>query len=243
MKYMGSKSRISKFIVPIIQTYIDENKIETYIEPFCGGCNIIDKISCRNKVAADNNHYLISMLNNIHRFAELPEFVTKEHYADVRDCFNSGLNKYEDWYIGAIGFLASYNGRFFDGGYAGRVNTASGVCRDYYLEAKKNVLAQKLDSIDFLCCDYLDTNVYANSLLYCDPPYNGTKKYNSSVGFNYDTFWNWAREKSVDNIVIISEQNAPDDFSCIWEKETLRTIDNTKRVTSIEKLFILGAEK
>lgn len=37
MKYMGSKSRISKYIVPIIQKYIDENGIKTYIEPFVGG--------------------------------------------------------------------------------------------------------------------------------------------------------------------------------------------------------------
>ena len=37
MKYMGSKSRISKYIVPIIQKYIDENAIKTYIEPFVGG--------------------------------------------------------------------------------------------------------------------------------------------------------------------------------------------------------------
>ena len=37
MKYMGSKYRISKYIVPIIQKYIDENGIKTYIEPFVGG--------------------------------------------------------------------------------------------------------------------------------------------------------------------------------------------------------------
>lgn len=37
MKYMGSKSRISKYIVPIIQKYIDENRIKTYVEPFVGG--------------------------------------------------------------------------------------------------------------------------------------------------------------------------------------------------------------
>lgn len=44
MKYMGSKSRIAKDIVPIIQKCIDDNNLETYIEPFVGGANIIDKI-------------------------------------------------------------------------------------------------------------------------------------------------------------------------------------------------------
>lgn len=46
---MGSKSRIAKYIIPIIQRYIDDNKINTYIEPFCGGCNIIDKIKSDKK--------------------------------------------------------------------------------------------------------------------------------------------------------------------------------------------------
>lgn len=37
MKYVGSKNKISKYIVPIIQKHIDENEIRTYIEPFVGG--------------------------------------------------------------------------------------------------------------------------------------------------------------------------------------------------------------
>jgi DNA adenine methylase len=42
------------------------------------------------------------------------------------------------------------------------------------------------------------------------------------------------------NNVIISEYQAPDDFKCIWSKETktdIRTKDNGKE-TRIEKLFI-----
>ena len=37
MKYFGSKSRIAKYIVPILQKEIDENHITTYFEPFVGG--------------------------------------------------------------------------------------------------------------------------------------------------------------------------------------------------------------
>lgn len=37
IKYFGSKSRITKDIVPIIQKAIDDNNINTYIEPFVGG--------------------------------------------------------------------------------------------------------------------------------------------------------------------------------------------------------------
>ena len=37
---MGSKSRIAKDIMPIIQKCIYDNKIDTYIEPFVGGSNM-----------------------------------------------------------------------------------------------------------------------------------------------------------------------------------------------------------
>ena len=48
MRYMGSKNRISKYIVPIIQSYINDNT-NCYIEPFVGGANMIDKIQCDKK--------------------------------------------------------------------------------------------------------------------------------------------------------------------------------------------------
>ena len=37
MVYMGSKRRIKKRLVPILQDYIDNNNVTTYIEPMVGG--------------------------------------------------------------------------------------------------------------------------------------------------------------------------------------------------------------
>ena len=65
MVYQGSKNKIAKYIVPIIQKYIDDNNITTYIEPFCGGLNIIDKIKCKNRIASDYNEDLIALLKYI----------------------------------------------------------------------------------------------------------------------------------------------------------------------------------
>ena len=240
MKYMGSKSRITKHIVPIIQEYIDKNNIDTYIEPFVGGANVIDKIRCENKIGCDIHEYLIEMFKNLDKIATLPSHVTKEHYSDVRECFNKGIHsKYEKWYIGAIGFLASYNGRFFCGGYAGIVKTKSGTVRNYYDEAKRNLETQipNLLDIEFNCMNYKDVEI-EDSLIYCDPPYQGKKKYGINKSFDHDEFWQWVRDMSKDNIVIVSECQAPDDFECIWQQDVLRTIDNTKRVKSVEKLFI-----
>ena len=38
MKYMGSKAKVARYIVPIIQEQIERSGYETYLEPFCGGC-------------------------------------------------------------------------------------------------------------------------------------------------------------------------------------------------------------
>ena len=43
---------------------------------------------------------------------------------------------------------------------------------------------------------------------------------------------------SKNNIVVISELQAPDDFECIWEQEVTRTQNNRDRIKSTEKLFI-----
>ena len=40
MKYMGSKAKVARYIVPIIQEQIERSGYETYLEPFCGGCNV-----------------------------------------------------------------------------------------------------------------------------------------------------------------------------------------------------------
>lgn len=247
MKYMGSKSRITKYIVPIIQKYIDDNGITTYIEPFVGGANVIDKIQCKNRYGTDKNKYLISLLQYVQSGKPLYEAVSKELYDKARDAFNNGdASEFEDWQIGNIGFLASYNGRWFDGGYAkpGYEKTKSGLrYRDYYNESKNNLLnqAQNLTDIKFESCDYLELHPN-NTLVYCDPPYKGTKQFANAVRFDYDLFWETMRKWSKNNIVIVSEEHAPDDFTCIWEQSVSRSINANNKSKSIEKLFIYNTK-
>ena len=88
MVYQGSKNRISKFLVPIIQKYIDDNNIKTYIEPMCGSCSIIEKIKCENKIAADVNDELIALLRYVKSDPFLsiaPHDCNFEHYSEVRE--------------------------------------------------------------------------------------------------------------------------------------------------------------
>lgn len=231
---MGSKSRIAKFIVPILQEYIDNRNASLYVEPFVGGCNIIDKINCKERVGSDINEYLIALLKHIQVGGRLPEHITRKEYSNVR----ADKNKYESWYVGCVGFLASFNGRWFDGGYSGIVNTKIGTVRNYYDEAKRNLLKQSdsIKDITFYSCDYRDTNV-KNAVIYCDPPYQDTKQYTTL--FDSEVFWETMRIWAKDNIVIISELNAPKDFECIWAADVGRTIKPNDSKKVIEKLFVL----
>lgn len=80
MKYMGSKSRIAKYIVPILQECIDSNNVTTYIEPFVGGANIIDKIRCQERIGSDINPYLIALLKRVQEGKPLLDEVSKDTY-------------------------------------------------------------------------------------------------------------------------------------------------------------------
>ena len=95
-----------------------------------------------------------------------------------------------------------------------------------------------LQDVKFDCKDYRELE-YENALIYCDPPYANTTEY--TVGnFDNKEFWQWCRDMSKTNTVIISEYIAPDDFKCIWQKK-IKTEIRTKingRENRIEKLFV-----
>jgi DNA adenine methylase len=244
MKYMGSKARIAKYILPIIQKRLADYNIHTYIEPFSGGMNMIDKVRCEHKIASDNNEYLIEIFKNMDKLESmLPEMVSKEHYDECRKAYyNKDFSNFPQWYIGAIGFLASYSGRFYSGGFNGQSYLDGMSKRCYYDEAKRNLLKQlpSLEGIDFVYGDYEE--LYSNKtdcLFYCDIPYKSVKQYDTSINFDYDRFWNWAEKMSEKNIVLVSEYIAPDNWDCIWSKPLLKTMNHGNNVNSVEKLFEL----
>ena len=104
---------------------------------------------------------------------------------------------------------------------------------------KTNILRQidGLQGIQFETKDYRTITDIKNWCIYLDPPYSGVKKYENSKDFNYIVFWEYVRNLSKDNIVLVSEQNAPPDFECIWSQTVNRSIKATNKSYSTEKLF------
>ena len=117
MVYMGSKNRIAKDLLPIITKYLTKDR--WYVEPFCGGCNMIDKVKHDKRIANDYNKYLIALFKALQDGIELPNQITKEMFAEARDNFHGKKETMTLYLIGWIGFMAGFSGRFFDGGYAG----------------------------------------------------------------------------------------------------------------------------
>lgn len=240
MVYQGSKNRLSKYLVPIIQKYIDDNNIETYIEPMCGSCSIIEQIKCYHRIASDVNDELIALLKYAQSDAELsiaPDDCSFEHYADVRENRKLKTGKYSKEYTALIGYCASYGGRYYEGGF-GRDKTGK---RNIYKERVKNLKedCDLLKNVDIRCCDYKDFVNYKNCLFYFDPPYRNTKQY-ANQSIDYEEFYNFLRKLSENNIVLVSEYNMPDDFQCIWQKErkVMQKSDRVNAEKAVEKLFI-----
>lgn len=183
MKYQGNKSRIANDILPIM---LADYKGKTFVDAFCGSCAIIQDVPTDYlRIANDNNRYLIAMWRSLTVGKDsFPTVINKELYDDVRDCFHGRNDFYEDDLIGWVGYMASFNGRFFSGGYSGHnVANKTGKTRDYITENINNITKQlqehNLRNITWFSGDYWKIPLPDNSLIYCDIPYKDTKQYDT----------------------------------------------------------------
>lgn len=238
MKYMGGKSRIVDEFLPIILKERKDNQV--FVDLFCGGCHVIEKVDGK-RVANDYNKYLIAMWKGLINNEDRPIIIERELYNRARTEYNNGTNnEFSDFLIGWIGWMGSYNGRFFDGGYSG--HSVGKTNRDYISEQIRNTSKQidNLKNVNFFSKSYKDFSYKDACLIYCDIPYKGTKQYATSKNFNHDEFWEWCRlMKSKGHTIFISEYNAPEDFICVWEKEVTNSMNQTKTYKPIEKLFTI----
>jgi len=228
MRYFGGKTRTCKAIAAIIQSNLKEDQL--FISPFVGGgwveCLIKGKKEC-----FDKHTYLIAMYKELQSGWEPPKTLTKEEYNHVKDNLDE-----KPYLSGFVGFGCSFAGKWF-GGYA-----KDSTDRNFCLNAYNSILRKMEGFIDtrFDCKSYLDLDPH-DAVIYCDPPYCGTTQYSKKIvgDFDSDEFWKKMRKWSEDNVVIVSEYNAPDDFNCVWEQSVKLDIRdaNNKKKDRIEKLF------
>lgn len=270
---MGSKRRIAGDILPVIVRYMEG--CDGYIEPFCGSCSIAMRLPeflpCGHRVermCCDVNPYLIEMFkyftenhNAIEKvieggrvFSSFPPdeyFIEKDVYKGWRDFFYSTMYDhilYSQENIalcGFVGYMASFHGRLYDGGYGGKAGK-----RNYVDEHVRNFLKDlpALAGIDeFVFAGYgllshlMDkTKKY---LIYCDIPYRNTKQYMYSRDFDYDSFYEWCSiQRSLGHTVIVSEYEMPADrFELIFSKKIKNSMNLEATHDAEEKLFLAVA--
>lgn len=235
MVYQGSKARYAKSIVPILQETINVTRTDTFIDACCGGCNIIQDIECKNKIAIDINgdlielyKYSVGAYKNGDMDAAFPVKLTRADWNKAKQ----GLC--EPWFRALVCFFASYSARGFSGGYCLNVK------RDFYNERLKNFKAQlpKLNDVEFVCGDVNNIDC-SNAVIYVDPPYRNTKRYDANKNFNYDEFWESIRRLSKNNKVFVSEQIAPNDFCSVWCEDVKRNCFGSMPKTARESLWTL----
>lgn len=254
MRYSGSKAKIAKYIIPFIMKELKPGF--KYVEPFVGGCNVIDKVDWKDKQGYDTNGYVIALWNSVKMGLQtnIPKEVTEQAYNEMKELArrNTCSITYPRYIIGYVGNACSYGSAWFNG-YA-RINENRG--EDHIGEAYRGFRKQvsefkHLYGTYFNTADYKDAISFETELgynkkvvIYCDPPYRGTKGYKDS-GFDSDEFWDFIRRYAKAGIkIFVSEYEAPDDFKCIWSMERKDGMGTTnfgdKQKTKVEKLFVYG---
>lgn len=229
MKYMGSKARHAKEMLPVILA--ERKPGQWYVEPFVGGANMIDKVDGL-RIGNDTHPQLIALLDAVSKGWVPPTVIDEDAYRLANS------RRSVDAITGFIGFGCSYSGKWF-GGYA-RGDGNSGIPRNYAAESSRNLLkqAEKLSGVQFRCGSYLDLFIPPKSIIYCDPPYAGTTKY-ATGGFDHSSFWDWCEAKAKDgHTVFVSEYAAPNSWECVWEKTVNNTlVKDTGSKQGVERLF------
>ena len=100
---------------------------------------------------------------------------------------------------------------------------------------------QKVNKIKATNKSYHDFSEVAGSILYFDPPYEGTIQESYINSFDSQEFYDWAFEMSKNNIVIISSYSISDErFETVYSFDKARsTIKNGTRNDKCEKLFMI----
>ena len=140
-----------------------------------------------------------------------------------------------------IGGVGPYGGNCFIGGF--RLDYASRSKRDYLKEGARSIEKIRPLLIHAKIHDARDYGEWnpKGSLVYSDPPYLDNKLGPKCFrDFDHERFWDTMRawsEDERDNLVLISERVAPDDFVSIWTARSTLTVSR-KGYENQEHLFI-----
>lgn len=227
MKYMGSKRRIAKHIIPLMT--LERERGQYWVEPFVGGGNSIAEVRDK-RIGADIHAGAIQALTLIR---DHPELLPRNNTEFTEDDYKRVKHEPEHYLHGYAGFNFSFGSRFFEGWARCKIQA------DYVTRAYKSAIKQHayLQGVQLIHSAYNDLFIPQNAVIYCDPPYEGTTSYKHD--FNHSAFWSWVRKMSKSHQVFVSEYNAPSDFVELWSMDVTTNLDNksNEAFKATERLF------
>ena len=228
MKYLGGKFQAAGAITAIL----NKQPGNVYLEPFMGSCWVTAKVNIQHRIAGDLHDEVVELYHSAQNGWIPPDKLTKEEYDHIR------ANRNESIYPKNLMAFAAF-GCAFAGScwrkYAGE---------DMAAKAKKSILKKLpyLKDVRYYSSDYKELNP-KGCIIYCDPPYANSHGYRitGTIGngkFDSKEFWEIMNQWSENNLVFVSEYQAPPEFECIMEKPT-RSRVRTKngQEIRIERLF------
>lgn len=217
IKWSGSKRSQATEILK----YFPKN-IDTYYEPFCGGCNVLRRlldsdISVNNYIISDLNNDLINLWleiknnpNNVSKhYKELWTELNKdndiqrkkEYFETIRKRYNDFKNPLDFMFImrTTTNGMPRYNQK-------GEFNNSFHITRNGIMPDTLDKIIKEwnqklnLHNISFLCCSYENINTTKNDFLYLDPPYANTKGMYFN-NFKLEPFFQWLRKQPADYLL------------------------------------------
>lgn len=190
MRYVGSKRRIAKDILNIMLKNRRDNQY--FIEPFVGGANTIKHVSppC---IGYDNNPYLIELHKKIQN-NWIPEGeITEEIYNNIK----KNKEFFPKELVGFCGIYLSFGSKWL-GSFA-----RNKIGRNHYISALNDLKRMHKETKNVLF-EYIETYEEiifpANSIIYCDPPYQVSikSKFYYENNFDFNNFQKWMMQKVIE---------------------------------------------
>ena len=229
IKWSGSKRSQSEEIIKYFPKEID-----TYYEPFCGGCSVLfqllhSDIKVNNYVCSDKNKGLIDLWNLIKINPKLVSYSysimwnelniddnkerKKQYFYMVRERYNNEHNPTDFMFImrTTTNGMPRYNNN-------GDFNNSFHVTRNGILPNKlEKIIYQwsevlNKNNVEFINQEYNNIVTKKNDFIYLDPPYANTKgMYYGTI--DYNILWNWLKQQSCKYILSFDGKTNNEDMT------------------------------